>query len=105
MRAARKRKRRTLSPEALDQAAECLKTLAHPTRLRMVQLLLSGRYTVGELSEACGIASNLASEHLRRMERCGFFRREREGKHIYYIVSEPHLDSIMACVEGRFGSV
>jgi len=36
------------SPQAFAQAAECLKTLAHPARLRMVQLLLHGRFTVGE---------------------------------------------------------
>ncbi len=45
------------SLDALAQAAECLKTLAHPHRLRMVQMLLQGRYTVGELAEACGIAT------------------------------------------------
>ena len=37
-------------PVAFAQAAECLKTLAHPVRLRFVQLLLHGRYTVGELA-------------------------------------------------------
>ena len=31
--------------DALEQAAECLKTLAHPHRLRMIQMLLRGRYT------------------------------------------------------------
>jgi hypothetical protein len=60
-------------PQSFNQAAECLKTLAHPVRLRMVQLLLSGRYTVGELAEDCGVPDNVASEHLRLMQRCGFF--------------------------------
>ena len=36
--------------DALQQAAECLKTLAHPHRLRIVQMLLQGQYTVGELA-------------------------------------------------------
>ena len=39
-----------LDLELLNDAAECLRTLAHPHRLRMVQLLLRGRYTVGELA-------------------------------------------------------
>ena len=51
--------------ESLAKAAECLKVLAHPVRIRMVQLLLHGRYTVGEIAEDCDIAENLASEHLR----------------------------------------
>src|SRR5262245_62660605 len=66
--------------EALEQAAECLKTLAHPHRLRMIQMLLRGRYTVGELAGACGIPSHMASEHLRLMQRCGLLRSEKDGR-------------------------
>lgn len=90
------------SPESFAQAAECLRTLAHPVRLRMVQLLLHGRYTVGELAQDCGVPDNVASEHLRLMQRCGFFRSEREGRRVYYQVAEAHLQDIMRCVENRF---
>src|ERR1700693_4785474 len=89
--------------DALTQAAECLKTLAHPHRLRMVQMLLQGRYTVGELAEACGIRSHMASEHLRLMQRCGFLISEKEGRKAYYQIAEMHLANIMACIETRFG--
>jgi len=88
--------------DALGQAAECLRTLAHPVRIRMVQLLLHGRYTVGELAEDCGVPDNVASEHLRLMQRCGFFTSEREGRRVYYQVAEPHLKSLMNCIEGKF---
>ena len=89
--------------DALAQAAECLKTLAHPHRLRMVQMLLQGRYTVGELAEACGIRSHMASEHLRLMQRCGLLSAEKDGRKAYYQIAEPHLADILACVEARFG--
>lgn len=95
---------RLTSLDALEQAAECLRTLAHPHRLRMVQMLLQGRYTVGELAEACEIPSHMASEHLRLMQRCGFLTSEREGRRAYYQIAELHLASIMKCVETRFGS-
>ena len=88
---------------ALEKAAECLKTLAHPHRLRMVQMLLRGRYTVGELAEACSIPSHMASEHLRLMQRCGFLASEKAGRQVYYRVTELHLASIMSCIEERFG--
>lgn len=94
---------RLTSLTALAQAAECLKTLAHPHRLRMVQMLLQGRYTVGELAEACGIPSHMASEHLRLMQRCGFLAGERDGRRTYYTIVEPHLAQIITCIEGRFG--
>jgi ArsR family transcriptional regulator, zinc-responsive transcriptional repressor len=91
------------SLEALEQAAECLKTLAHPHRLRMVQMLLQGRYTVGELAEACGIPSHMASEHLRLMQHCGFLTSEKDGRKTYYQIIEAHLANIMTCIESRFG--
>ena len=97
-------KRPKLVPlDDLTVAAECLKTIAHPHRLRMIQMMLHGRYTVGELAEACAIPSHMASEHLRLMQRCGLLDSEREGRRAYYRVTEPHLQSIMRCVEGRFG--
>ena len=86
----------------LNTAAECLRTLAHPHRLRMVQMLLQDEYTVGELAEACGIASHRASEHLRLMQRCGFLDSVKEGRYRYYHIIEPHLANIMECVEKRF---
>ncbi|MCP4887387.1 MAG: winged helix-turn-helix transcriptional regulator [Planctomycetaceae bacterium] len=83
-------------------AAECLKTLAHPVRLRMVQLLLHGRFTVGEIAEDCEIHDNVASENLRLLQRCGFLASEREGRKVFYQIAEPHLTGLMNCIEGRF---
>jgi DNA-binding transcriptional ArsR family regulator len=93
-----------LDLETLAAAAECLKTVAHPHRLRMIQMLLRGRYTVGELAEACDLPSHMASEHLRLMQRCGLLGSEKEGRKTFYFVSEPHLGDLMGCIEGRFGA-
>jgi len=90
--------------EALGQAAECLRLLAHPHRLRMVQMLLQGDYTVGELADACELPTAMASEHLRLMQRCGLLSSEKEGRKVFYRVAEPHLKSILKCIEDRFDS-
>ena len=92
------------SLEALGQAAECLRTLAHPHRLRMVQMLLRGKYAVGDLADACDIPSHMASEHLRLMQRCGLLMAEKDGRFVYYSIAEPHLEGIISCVEARFGN-
>lgn len=94
---------RLTSLENLAHAAECLRVLAHPHRLRMIQMLLAGEYTVGELAESCGLPTAMASEHLRLMQRCGFLDSSKEGRKVFYRVIEPHLKEIMACIEGRFG--
>ena len=87
----------------LQQAAECLRTLAHPVRLRMVQMMLQGEFMVGDLAEACSIPSNMASEHLRLMQHCGFLTRRQEGRRMYYQVADPAMRQIMDCIETRFG--
>jgi DNA-binding transcriptional ArsR family regulator len=100
---AAKTKLKLTSLAALADAAECLRTLAHPHRLRMVQMLLQGRFAVGELAEACDIPSHMASEHLRLMQRCGFLAAEKDGRFVYYTIAEPHLANILRCIEARFG--
>ena len=93
-----------LTDQGFRDAAECLRTLAHPMRLRMVQLMLREELTVGKLAEACGIHSHVASEHLRMMQHCGLLARRQDGRRIYYQVAEPTLARIMGCIESRFGN-
>lgn len=69
-----------LSFEVLTDAADCLKTIAHPCRLRIIQMLLEGEYTVGELAEACEIPSHMASEHLTLMKDRNLLSSERRGR-------------------------
>lgn len=91
------------SPDtAWGEAAECLRTLAHPHRLRMVQLLLQGEYTVGELAGFCQIPSHMASEHLRLMRDRGLLDFQRRGRKIFYFVVEEGLKGIIACLEDKY---
>jgi DNA-binding transcriptional ArsR family regulator len=92
-----------LSNDAYAQAAQCLKSIAHPHRLIIVHLLLTGRHTVGDLAQACGISSAAASGHLRILADRGLLDPQREGQQVYYEVAEPGLAGIMQCIESRFG--
>jgi DNA-binding transcriptional ArsR family regulator len=100
--AIRKKREKLTDLAGMTEAAECLRTLAHPHRLRMVQMMLRGEYTVGELAEACDIPSHMASEHLGRMKDRGLLNSERRGRKIYYDIAEEGLAGIMQCVESRF---
>jgi len=98
------KKTKQLDIDALTMAAECLKALAHPHRLQIVQLLLSGKQlSVNDIAEHCELNQPTTSDHLRLMQRCGFLESQRDGRTVYYSVSEPHLGDIMACIQSRFG--
>ena len=88
--------------DSLAQAAECLRALAHPMRLKILFLLESNRWTVGELAEACSIRSHVASEHLRLMQRCGILSVEKEGQKTYYQICESQVHAILACMREKF---
>ncbi len=92
-----------LGLEALSMAAQCLKTVAHPHRLRIIQMLLVDEFTVAELADACGIPSHMASEHLGKMKDRGLLTVERRGREAFYQIAEPHLKNIIDCIEARFG--
>ena len=87
--------------DAPGKAAECLRVLAHPHRLRMVQMMLAGQFSVGELAEACELPTAMASEHLRLMQRCGFLDSDKQGRQVFYHVIDPHIQNLMNCIEDR----
>ena len=91
-----------LEMENLEKAAECLRTIAHPCRLRMIEILLKEERPVGALAEACGIPSNMASEHLRLLKDRGLLKSRREGRSVFYVVAEPMLAMILNCVGKKF---
>ena len=91
-----------LSLEYLKQAAECLKCIAHPHRLRIIEILLSGEYTVDTIARLCALTQPATSGHLRLMEGKGLLKSERRGRTVYYSVCEPQLTGIIDCVKKRF---
>ena len=93
-----------LDLDVLQKAGECLRTISHPVRLRMIQMLLQGDHTVRDLASACGVPRHVASEHLRLMQHCGLMVSRREGRYTYYEITEPHLKDIMRCIVSRFGN-
>jgi ArsR family transcriptional regulator, zinc-responsive transcriptional repressor len=91
-----------MTPDPFAASAECLRVLAHPDRLRMVERLICTRMTVGELADEFELAPAVASGHLRLLQRCGLLRPERDGRTVTYVVAEPCLKKIMTCIIDRF---
>jgi DNA-binding transcriptional ArsR family regulator len=56
-----KRKDPLVDWEKVEKAAQVLKTVAHPLRLKIVDLLERGEMTVGEIQNALGISQSLSN--------------------------------------------
>jgi ArsR family transcriptional regulator, zinc-responsive transcriptional repressor len=98
LKSAAPRPRPLLPLDHLRRIATCLRCVAHPYRLRIVEILLTGEYTVEQLAAHCGIPQPAASGHLRLMEGKGLLSSERRGRSVYYFVAEPRLRGILECV-------
>jgi DNA-binding transcriptional ArsR family regulator len=93
-----------LIPEAtLEHAADCLRTIAHPTRLRMLDLLQHGEFAVSEIAERCCISQSHASSHLRLMQAHGLVERQQKGKAAIYRIAGPEVPGIMNCIRKTCG--
>lgn len=88
---------------ALKEATQCLKSVAHPVRLRMLELLSGGEYTVGELAELCEVEPASASDHLGRLRDRGLLTQDRRGKQVYYQIVAPAVEGIVHCMRTNFG--
>ncbi|MBS3761861.1 MAG: winged helix-turn-helix transcriptional regulator [Planctomycetes bacterium] len=88
-----------LIPEQeLRRAADCLRVMGHPTRLRIVNILMQGEFTVGEIADMCGLKSHHASEHLSLLKGRGLLDRERRGREVYYQIVSPRLTELLRSI-------
>jgi len=75
--------------------ARICRTLAHPKRLEILNLLRQGELSVSELAERMGISLANVSQHLAILRDKGVVTTRREGVSIYYRVADPRI--IQAC--------
>lgn len=72
-------------PAADKQLAELAGVIAHPTRVRILRLLVRrGRCSFGEILDELPLAQSTVSQHLRVMKEAGVIRGEDEGKRVSY---------------------
>jgi len=98
MKPATVRDRRGVDPATLERAARTLKAVAHPLRLRIIQLLEDGEMCVGELIEALGTKPAVTSQQLGLMKDRGVLSCRREGNRVYYRVSNPSVVRVIQCI-------
>ncbi len=89
-----------LDKSKLSKAAYILKTVAHPTRLAIVEILSKfERLSVTEISQVVVCEQSLLSHHLINMKLKGILLAEREGQNIYYSLKIKEVSKLMACIE------
>ena len=76
--------------------AEVAKALGHGHRLEILELLAQGERSVEALAERVGLPVANASQHLRIMRRAGLLASRRDGKRIFYRLSDASVLDLTA---------
>jgi DNA-binding transcriptional ArsR family regulator len=88
-----------ISPKMLSEAAEILRILAHPVRLKIIDLLnAGGPLPVSVISEAMALSQPTTSQHLNHMRRVGLLNAERSGKTVLYAIADPRPIALLNCI-------
>ena len=71
--------------------SEIFKLLSHPDRIRLVEELRRNELDVNSLHEKLDIPATRVSQHLALLRAHRLVEERREGRHVFYRLSQPAL--------------
>lgn len=93
----------TLAPFSvtqLEKAAIVLKTIAHPLRLSIVELLTEyEELSVNTICEYLNSEQSLTSHHLNTLRSRGLVTFKRKGQNIYYSLKLKQITKVLECMQ------
>src|SRR6476469_4953102 len=91
---------KVINAEKLEKAAYILKTVAHPTRLAVINLLdQNERLSVNEICQLLACEQSLISHHLTNMKIKGLLKADKQGVQFFYSIKERGLIALLECIE------
>ena len=75
--------------------AEFFKTLGHPARIRVLEVLRDGERTVSELVPVVGIEASHLSQQLGVLRRANLVQTRKEGNTVLYSVGNPMIFELL----------
>jgi ArsR family transcriptional regulator len=76
--------------------ADFFKTIGHPARIRVLELLSEREHAVAEMLPQVGIESAHLSQQLAVLRRAGLVVSRKEGSTVYYSLTSPHIAELLA---------
>ena len=76
--------------------AEFFKTLGHPARIRVLELLAEHERAVGEMLPEVGVEATNLSQHLAVLRRAGLVTFRKEGSTVFYSLTSPQVAELLA---------
>lgn len=87
-----------LPERQIENCAEILKALSNAGRLKLVNILVTGEYTVTELCERSGLKQSLVSQQLKSLRLNGLVERRKKTPHVIYSLKEKGVIRLLECL-------
>ncbi|PHO07111.1 transcriptional regulator [Thermoanaerobacterium thermosaccharolyticum] len=84
-----------ITMELYDKTAEYFKTLSHPTRIKIIELLSKNEMCVCEMMAVLNLDQSHISRHLMVLRANGIVKDSREGTKIYYSLVDKAIVKII----------
>ncbi len=88
-----------------EAKAELFKTIGHPARIRVLELLQDGARPVHELLDEIGIEASNLSQQLGVLRRAGLVRSSRDGATVLYTLATPDVAGLLLHARGILASL
>jgi len=79
----------------VDIVTNCLKVLSNPDRLKILCVLVDGELNVQQIEDCTDIHQPTLSQQLTVLRKNNMVSTRREGKQIFYQVSDPKVLALM----------
>jgi ArsR family transcriptional regulator len=89
----------TIGRPISEVKADLFRALAHPARIRTLELLTEGELSVGEIQPLVGIESSYLSQQLGILRRSGLVTARKDGSQVFYSVADPQLIELLAAAK------
>jgi len=83
------------SAELQTLKAQFFKSLAHPIRIRILEILVKGEVKVQDLQKALDLDQPIVSQQLARLRASGIVVSRKEGTTTFYALSDPMLEELL----------
>lgn len=74
---------------------EFFKTLGHPARIRVLELLIDGERSVGDLLPEVGLEASHLSQQLGVLRRAGVVSARKQGSEVFYSLASPEIAELL----------
>ncbi|MGN6474678.1 MAG: ArsR/SmtB family transcription factor [Mycobacteriales bacterium] len=82
------------TPEIAVAKADMFRALAHPTRIRVLEVLVDGEQSVGALAEALDLDLPPLSQQLAVLRNAHIVFTRREGSMVFYRLADPRMSQL-----------